>query len=206
MSPLSTSAKNQMLNNLATTAVFASLHSTYPGDTGAGEISGGTPVPYARQAVTWNAAAGGNLDNLVSPTFVVPAATTIRWLGLWSLITAGTWLGSVPLGATASHAFYATDAGDVLYSDNHGYTNGQSVVLQPVSSFTLPAGLAVGTVYYVVSATTDTLQLSATSGGAAITLTSDGMGWLQLVVPETFNGQGSYAVSDIDIMLNLLNT
>lgn len=198
---LSSAAKNQMLNNLATTAVFASLHATYPGDTGTGEISGGTP-PYARQPITWNAAAGGDLDNNVNPSFNVPASTTIRFLGLWSLITAGTFLGSVPLGAAGSLPFEGDAATDTLTAAAHGLVNGQQVVVYDTDVGTLPAGLVEGTVYFVISAATNTLQLSASSGGSAIDLTAAGTGFIQNIVPETFGGQGTYAVSDVDVTLN----
>lgn len=48
----------------------------------------------------------------------------------------------------------------------HGYSNGNTVVLSTTGA--LPTGLAINTLYYVVSATTNTFELSATSGGTAI--------------------------------------
>lgn len=91
--PLSNNGKHVMLDQLATVAVWASLHSGDPSTTGANEISGGSPA-YARKAITWNAASGGALDNNANPVFDVPAGTTVAWVGLWSASTAGTFYGS----------------------------------------------------------------------------------------------------------------
>lgn len=90
---LSTAAKNAALDHLATVMVFASLHTADPGDTGANEVSGGSPA-YGRKAITWNAATGGALDNNANPVFDVPAATTVTHAGLWSAVTGGTYHGS----------------------------------------------------------------------------------------------------------------
>jgi hypothetical protein len=91
--PLSNNAKNAMLDALAAVAVYASLHSGDPSTTGANEISGGSPA-YARKAITWNAASGGNLDNNANPVFDVPASTTVAYVGLFSAVTSGTFYGS----------------------------------------------------------------------------------------------------------------
>lgn len=91
--PLQNPAKHAMLDHLATLAVWASLHSADPGAGGASEISGGSPA-YARKAITWNAAAAGNLDNLANPVFDVPAGVTVSHVGLWSAVSGGTFYGS----------------------------------------------------------------------------------------------------------------
>jgi hypothetical protein len=82
-----------MLDALGGVAVYASLHSDDPSTTGANEISGGSPA-YARKAITWNTASAGNLDNNANPVFDVPAGTTIKYVGLWSAVTSGTFYGS----------------------------------------------------------------------------------------------------------------
>ena len=91
--PYSTDAKNSMLDHLGTEAVFASLHITDPGDTGTGEVTGGSPA-YARKAITWNAAGSGTMDDSNAPVFDVPAGTHVNWVGLWSLVTGGVFYGS----------------------------------------------------------------------------------------------------------------
>lgn len=53
----------------------------------------------------------------------------------------------------------------------HGYTNGQTVQFYNIVTTT---GIDEEQIYYVINATTDTFQVSATSGGTAITLAGDG--------------------------------
>jgi hypothetical protein len=93
---LNATALNLMLEELATVAVFVSLHTDVVGSGSGNEVSGGSPA-YARKAITWNAAAGGALDNNANPTFDVPAGTTIRRLGFWSASTAGTYYGDADI-------------------------------------------------------------------------------------------------------------
>lgn len=104
---LSNAAKNLMLDELATVAVWSSMHTASPGTTGANEVSGGSPA-YARKAITWNAAATGNLDNNANPVFDVPAGTTVTHFGLWSAVTGGTFYGGDALSASESFTAQGT--------------------------------------------------------------------------------------------------
>lgn len=95
--PYSTYQKNAWLNTWRNTSfvvaqTYASLHSANPGDSGASEISGGSPA-YARKAVNWNAAAAGSLDDSTAPVFDVPAGTTVAFVGMWDALTVGNFLG-----------------------------------------------------------------------------------------------------------------
>lgn len=58
----------------------------------------------------------------------------------------------------------------VLTRTAHGYYNGMRLRIYALTG-TLPTGLTNGSQYYVVNATTDTFQLSATFGGTAINTT-----------------------------------
>lgn len=91
--PYSEAAKNLMLDELADVAVWVSLHDDDPGDSGANEISGGSPA-YARKAITWNAASGGEITGDSLPTLDVPASTEVTHIGFWSAETNGTFYGS----------------------------------------------------------------------------------------------------------------
>jgi hypothetical protein len=91
--PYSILGKNAMLNALGALAVFVSLHTADPGETGADEVTGGSPA-YARKAITWNAAAAGAMDDSNVPVFDVPSGTHVNYVGLWSLVTGGVWYGS----------------------------------------------------------------------------------------------------------------
>jgi hypothetical protein len=66
----------------------------------------------------------------------------------------------VPFAVTIASPGVATFAADYFP------VNGQRLTLSTTGA--LPTGLAVGTTYFVVSASTNTCQLSLTSGGAAI--------------------------------------
>lgn len=86
MARISTTEANQAL---ATTGwAYVSLHTADPGTTGASEVTGGT---YARVAVTWNAASGGQVTNSGALSINLPASTTASYFGVWSASTAGTY-------------------------------------------------------------------------------------------------------------------
>jgi len=82
-------AKNVMLDGLAAVCLRAALHSGDPGgaNSASNELTGGSPA-YARKAITWGAAAAGTMDETTSPTFDVPAGSTVSWVSFWN--TAGT--------------------------------------------------------------------------------------------------------------------
>src|SRR5690606_32423716 len=70
-----------------------SLHDDDPSSTGRSEISGGSPA-YARQAIAWDSAELGELsDSSNGIDFDVPASATVRYVGLWSASTSGTFYG-----------------------------------------------------------------------------------------------------------------
>lgn len=197
----SDAAKNLMLDtmdeSLGTGADFSSLHTAYSA-TGTNEVTGGSPA-YARKGITWSAAAAGAKALTGLPTFDVPAGTTIGWLGLWDAVTVGTFLGIMPLGGGALKTFAVyDDTNDTLYTEAHGYSNTNTVV---VWGSNLPPPLAAGTVYYVINSATDSLKLSLTSGGAAVDLSDEGEGFLQSITQEVFGGQGTYAVSSLSVDL-----
>lgn len=71
---------------------------------------------------------------------------------------------------------FTVDAGtDTLTAPGHPYANGDRVRLSN-SGGSLPGGLEAMTDYYVVGATSTTLQLAATAGSQAIDITSAGNG------------------------------
>jgi hypothetical protein len=97
--PYSTAGKNLMLNalkgtNPTTPITHVSAHTADPGDTGANEVSGGSPA-YARKAIAFNAASGGTMDDSTNgAVFDIRASTTVTHIGFWSASTAGTFLAS----------------------------------------------------------------------------------------------------------------
>lgn len=199
---LSNTAKNLMLDALdesqAAGAKYGSLHSAYS-STGANELTGGSPA-YARKAATWGAAASGVKSLSSSMLFDVPAGGSAGWVGFWDASTAGNFLGMTPNGGGTPQAFVVPDiSNDTLECVAHGFSNGQTVVVWAVPGDPVPTGLAEGTIYYVISATTDDLQLSASSGGAAINITAIGAGFLQRIIVEAFTAQGTHTVTSVSM-------
>lgn len=180
---LVTTAKNTMLDAL--TVDTLSLHSGFPGLTGANEISGGAPA-YARKAVTFAAASGGSRATSATVTFDVPA-TTVRWVGLWS---GATYMGYAPNGGTPKE-FVATPSTDIVNCTAHGYADTQTVVFY---TGTTPTGLTEGTVYFVRDATADTFKVAATSGGVAIDITGAGSTdcVVSAITEEVYAAQGTH--------------
>lgn len=70
----------------------------------------------------------------------------------------------------------------------HGLDNG-SVVRFTVAGGSLPTGLTVGTSYYVINATTDTFNVSATKGGSAINTSGSSTG---TITAGWYVGQDQY--------------
>lgn len=70
--------------------------------------------------------------------------------------------------------FTVTAATDLITSNAHGLVDGDMVMFTTVT--TLPAGLSLTAVYYVINATTNTFQVSTTMGGTAVDITDTGTG------------------------------
>lgn len=202
----SDSGRNALVSGgLGNAIAYASLHTGNPGSTGANEATGGSPA-YARKAVTWAAAASGQRASSGAIVFDVPAGT-YEWVGGWSAVSAGTFYVAAPVGASATiRGFGEVDAGGVtaneVDSKAHGLANGERVAVFNTFAASLPTGLAEGTLYYVVGVTTDTFQVSLTSGGAAVDITAGGHLFFVKCVPETFVGQGTLTISSGGFILD----
>lgn len=71
--------------------------------------------------------------------------------------------------------FTATNATNLFTASGHQFVEDQKVRVSN-SGGALPSGLSTGTDYYVLNATTDTFQLSASRGGSAVSISDDGTG------------------------------
>lgn len=95
MAGLSSFGETAVLAPLTTTA-YVSLHTVDPGNTGAGEVSGGA---YARQGPVAFANAGSNptvASNSAILTYPAASAAwgTITFFGVWDAATGGNFRGS----------------------------------------------------------------------------------------------------------------
>lgn len=180
------------------------LYTAYSSAGTANEVTGGSPA-YARKSATFNAAASGSKALNASVAFDVPA-TTVRWIGFWSTEGSPVFLGMTPAAGGNLYPFVTDDTStDRVKVVAQPFSNGDQVVAWAGTN-TLPVAggdLAEGTIYYVVSASTDYLQLSLTSGGAALDFSAKGEGFLQKVVPEVFAAQGTYTVSALTLSLGV---
>ena len=193
----STAARNAMLGGFSGTHV--SVHTAYS-STGANEVTGGSPA-YARKAVTYGAAASEARTASGTPTFDIPAGTTCRFFGMWDASTAGTFLGMISNGGVEQE-FSVDLSADTVKVPAHGWVATQKIVFV---GDTTPGGLTEGTVYFVAgTVTTDTFQVAATSGGAAINLTSEPgrKCVVSAIVEEAFGAQGTLALSPHVIRLD----
>jgi hypothetical protein len=114
---LTTVERQAILNSLEGSAVFASAHTADPGQTGTSEVTGGSPA-YARKAVTWTGATSAtpSVAALATlPVFDIPGSTTLAYVGLWSLVTGGTFYGSwqVTSEVFAGQGTYTLTAGSI---------------------------------------------------------------------------------------------
>jgi hypothetical protein len=203
----SATGKNLMLDamdeGISTGMKYGSLHSAYS-TTGTNELTGGSPA-YARKALVWAAASSGSKALAATlPTWDVPAASTVAWVGLWDALTTGTFLGMIPAGGGSlkvCEALSADITANTINSKAHGYSAGQAVVFWG----TLPTGLTVGTIYYVIATglTTDVFEVSTTAGGSAVDITGTApFGFFsQSCTVEVYSGQGSYSLSSGSIDL-----
>lgn len=200
--PFNDAAKNAMLDALdesASQITHVGIHQL--GDPGTGtnatgtEATGGSPA-YARQAVTWGAAASGAKSNSGALTFDVPAGT-YGFFTYWNASTGntGNFRGYAPFGGSVK-GFGTVDSTDVtndtITSSGHGLTTDDRVMVFNVFAETIPAGLTEGTIYFVLASglTADVFKVSTTSGGSAAAITGQGELFFQKVVPETFGAQG----------------
>lgn len=186
-------AKNAAL--AAMTPAVLSLHTAYDG-AGGNEVVGGTPA-YARVPVTWLPPVNGTMSINGTYQFDVPA-TTVAWVGMWDAFAG--YLGMVPAGGDAERPFAVDDlVADTLKSAAHGFILNDTLVAWGGSAGFLPAGLAEGVVYYVVTVLPDSLQISDVLGGAPVTMAVTGNGFLQRIMPVTYVSQAVFPLSALTL-------
>lgn len=137
------------------------------------------------------------VNNYSPPT--VPAGSIIAYSG-FSLPSGWLWAN----GATVSRATYPallaalikrsavtiTIASPAVVTwSNHGLSNGWPIQFSTTGA--LPTGITAGTIYYVVSAATNTFQFAAAPGGAAINTSGSQSGTQTGVFAPYGNGDGS---------------
>lgn len=91
---------------------------------------------------------------------------------------------NMPTNSTAVGSASVANTGDLLTLNAHGLADDTRVRL----TGSMPSGLSLATDYYVKGATTNTFQLAATPGGAAVVIGADGT-----VTVTKFEGVNAFA-------------
>lgn len=140
------------------------LHTADPGASGDQTTSEATYTGYTRVMVVrtssgWTASSSQSTSPVAAITF--PAGTA----GSGTVTYAS-------IGVALVASVTCTNASPcVITHTSHGFVAGTPVALGGTA---VPTGFTAGTIYYVVSPTTNTYQLSATPGGSAINSSSTG--------------------------------
>ncbi len=195
--PGMTQAMGQLLLNVAfnkgtftTTTFYLAAFTTVGVDNGTGfvEPSGNGYARIATTQANWNSATLGSPCSVTNVgTLNFPANTgsnwgTIQGLGIYTASSGGTLLWSDYLGANLWQPFTCTLASPgVITCDNHGFSDGDSVVVTSKYGGTLPTtGSSWSGLLTVASATTNTFT-------AGVNTTSVGNGLVRKVATQAIN-------------------
>jgi hypothetical protein len=190
------------------TTVYLAAYSVKPALDGSGgtELTGGSAPGYARVAVTFGAPTAGAGDN--SAQIDLPANSSgsnwpeiVAW-GICDALTVGNILNvEFFIAPNTRTPFTAVASTEIFTAPGHTFANGDKVVLKANSG--LPAGVTAETIYFIIGVSGNTFQLSLTSGGAAINITTDGDGEIMRVVTHVVPAAGNLKINagDLDIIL-----
>lgn len=99
--------------------------------------------------------------------------------GIAAGVTLEVWAQGTANQNTTGNGFSAVTSGSLFTVTGSSFPNGTPVVLTAVGGFSFPGGFTAGQVYYVISVNGASFQLAGAIGGSAITVTSNGSGFLQ---------------------------
>jgi hypothetical protein len=198
------------------TAYFVGLHTGDPGEAGTQTTNEANYTGYARVSINRASGAGGLtvtnnvITNTSAVTFGICTAGT-NSITHWSLGVASSGstkiLNKGPVGPiTAVYMCTAVASTDTIVAPISGLAVDDRVSFYPLegASNTLPAGITEGTVYFVKTAAGSSITIAATSGGAAIDITTDGSAimWKHSILAVALNITPNFAASQISITLN----
>lgn len=182
--PLTTTGKNNLIS------ITSFTHASAWQDLGVTESTGGN---YARQPITWAAAASGARANSAQVSIPIAAGQTIQAVGVHDALTGGGSQGFFQIGSALRGSASVAAAGDAFTSIGHGLTTDARVFFATNGGDALPTGLSLTTLYFVraTGLTADVFSVATTSGGAAVDITVSGeVSWF-VTVPQTFSIAGN---------------
>jgi hypothetical protein len=163
-------------------AVYVQGHTGPPGSAGTSNVSSVT----TRKALTFGSPSAGSVAITNTPQWLNWAGTSGEvWtdVSLWDSLTGGNFLDSIELAGTW-YEFTCTQASPGIFTcPGLSPANGQTVYLLAAEGSSLPGGFSAATAYYIVSASGNTFELSATLGGSGINATSAGGGLVAATAP-----------------------
>jgi hypothetical protein len=132
-------------------------------------------LPAISQSVTITSCVGAPTAITKTALTTTAGSKTIN-IPTTSGLEVGMCLIGIGTSLTTPIAVTTTDATDTVNLNAHGLSDGTEVAFSSIVSTT---GIAIGTIYYVVNATTNTFQLAATSGGPVLPLFTNGTGFIR---------------------------
>ena len=181
--------KNGTLVHTETSAPTAAMYACVGGGGG-----GGASNYSYYTSVSWTTDGTPTNMTLVSESDTAAASTDKAYVTLFNQPVDSVTLNTdiMAWASRSSKTVTATNATNLLTANGHGLSNNDRVILT-TSASDLPNGLTE-TAYYVVSSTTNTFQVAATSGGAAITFSDNGTGThtVHAVTQATLADKGDY--------------
>lgn len=188
---------NAMLDTEFAAGDKVSAHTAYSA-TGTNEITGGS---YARQTITWSAAASRSKASSGNMDIPIPASNTVAWLGIWN--SAGTVFRGMFANGGSEKQFQLDLTNERVYCEGNGLANDNRVAF---TGTTPPTGLTIGTHYWVVGVTAgdpDYFQVASTQGGAAINLTGQHSADCRFskLVLEAYAADGTHRVTSLSVAM-----
>lgn len=175
------------------TNLQVSLHTGDPGVGGNQSSSEVSYTSYARVAVarpagwtqTTNQVTNAALISFPKSTGVADSTTA----QFWGVGSAGSGAGvlyySGPLASLLGPGVAESDDNTIGFGNNalSGVSVGQKIIFIASPNGVIPGGVATNTVYFVKTVSGNAITISATSGGATLTITSDGSGYWAILSP-----------------------
>lgn len=165
------------------TNLYAALHTADPGGSGVQNTSECAYTSYARVAVARTSGGFTVTGNSVSPAATIgfPAATGgtetathfsigVASSGATKILRRGV------LGSRLGPCTMAVSGNNITIPGLSGLAVNDRIVFAAVDGSSLPAAITAGTAYWVISVSGDVITVSATNGGASITIAGSGDG------------------------------
>ena len=176
-----------LADNAATaplTALFLGLCSAWPGLAGDQSTNETAYTGYARQSVArttggWACGAGNAATLVATQSFgaCTAGSATATHFTLGTLVSGTGKILRMGVIGSRLGAFTAIAAGNSFKIPGlTGLAVNERIVFHSVDGTTLPGGVTEGTSYFVITVATDDITVSATQGGASITISSAGDG------------------------------